>query len=285
MKYRWIVPTLMLSIGLTLRAESPAEIRLLVRGDDMGFSHTANVACIKAYQEGVMRSVEVMVPTPWFAEAVEMLKEYPELDVGVHLTLTAEWETIKWGPLTDAPSLTDEDGYFFPMVRPNDNYPPERSILGADWKLDEIERELRAQIELAKRKIPQVSHVTSHMGFTRLSEDIARLVRRLAKEYGIDIDTSQHGVKSAGGYSGPRGTSAEKTESFIRTLENLTPGTWLFVDHPGFDTPELRAVFHAGYRNVAADRQGVTDAWTSQAVKDTVKRSGIKLISYADLVD
>ena len=85
------------------------EIRLIVRGDDIGSSHAANVACIESYRDGIMRSVEVMVPCPWFAEAVEMLNENPGLDVGIHLTLTSEWEKCKWRPLTYGPSLVNED--------------------------------------------------------------------------------------------------------------------------------------------------------------------------------
>ncbi|MDH4089730.1 MAG: hypothetical protein OEV74_03035 [Cyclobacteriaceae bacterium] len=67
-------------------------------------------------------------------------------------------------------------------------------------------------------------------------------------------------------------------------LESLKPGeTYLFVDHPGIDTPELRAIHHIGYETVAVDRQGVTDTWTDERVRNTVKRLGIQLISYADL--
>ena len=68
-------------------------------------------------------------------------------------------------------------------------------------------------------------------------------------------------------------------------LETLGPGTWLFVDHPAFDVPEMRAVRHVGYENVAADRQGVVEAWTSPKVKEVVARRGIELIGYRDLVE
>src|SRR4029078_6203134 len=89
--------------------------RLIVRGDDMGFSHAANEELIKCYKEGIQRSIEVIVPSPWFPEAVKLLAKEPGIDVGVHLTLTSEWENIKWRPLTDCPSLTDSSGYFYPM--------------------------------------------------------------------------------------------------------------------------------------------------------------------------
>jgi hypothetical protein len=115
------------------------QIRLIVRGDDMGFSHYANTGCIKAYQEGILTAVEVMVPGDYFMEAANMLKDNPGLDAGIHLTLTSEWENIKWGPLTNAPSLVDEKGYFFAMTWPDEGYPPNRALATTNWDLLEIE--------------------------------------------------------------------------------------------------------------------------------------------------
>ena len=80
-------------------------IYLLVRADDIGMAHNANEACMHTFREGIARSVELMAPCAWFMEAVRLLDACPEYDVGVHLTLTSEWENIKWGPLTAASSL------------------------------------------------------------------------------------------------------------------------------------------------------------------------------------
>src|SRR6266852_1956893 len=71
-------------------------IRLIVRGDDMGFTHSGNQALIKCYTAGIETSIEVLVPSPWFPEAVRLLKENPGVDVSIHLDLTSEWENIKW---------------------------------------------------------------------------------------------------------------------------------------------------------------------------------------------
>jgi len=90
--------------------------RLIIRGDDMGFSHAGNLGIIECFKNGIGTSIEVLVPSPWFPEAVQMLKENPSIDVGIHLTLTSEWDNIKWRPLTDCPSLKDQDGYFYPMI-------------------------------------------------------------------------------------------------------------------------------------------------------------------------
>jgi predicted glycoside hydrolase/deacetylase ChbG (UPF0249 family) len=168
------------------------------------------------------------------------------------------------------------------MIFPNRNYPG-RALTENAWKIEDVEKEFRAQIELALKKLPRISHVSGHMGCDNLGPEVRGLVRRLAREYKIDIEPSELGVKGVR-YQGPRGTSAEKIASFIKMLEGLEPGqTYLFVDHPGLDTPELRAIHHVGYEDVAVDRQGVTDCWTDPRVKDVIKQRGIRLIGYRDL--
>ena len=157
---------------------APTEIRLIVKGDDMAAGHGINVATIDACKRGVLTTTNVIVPGPWFPEAARLLRENPGLDVGVHLALTSEWENVKWRPLTAAPSIVDPDGYFFPMVQPRAGFPPNTSIRESAWKIDEIERELRAQLTLAKRHIPHVSYTWNHMGFSSVSPEVQQLVAR-----------------------------------------------------------------------------------------------------------
>jgi chitin disaccharide deacetylase len=279
---RYIFDIVFVSMSTLLHAQSK-NIRLLIRGDDMGYTHSGNEALIKSYKEGIERSIEVIVPSPWFPEAVKLLKENPGVDVGVHLAITSEWENIKWRPLTDAATIKDSNGYFFPMVQPNKNYPGQ-SLKENNWKISDIEKEFRAQIELALKLIPRISHVSSHMWCTELSPEVAAMTRRLAKEYNIDIDLDEHGVACTG-YDGPSGTSEEKINSFLKGLRKLQQGkTYWFIDHPGFNSDELKAVYHIGYEQVAKDRQGVTDLFTSKKVKAYIKEKGIELIGYNDLV-
>lgn len=262
----------------------PVPPRLIIRGDDMGYSHAGNVAILKSYKEGIETSIEVLVPSPWFPEAVAMLAENPAVDVGIHLTLTSEWDNVKWRPLSTCPSLRDVDGYFYPMVRPNKNY-PKRSLVENDWKLADIEMEFRAQIELAIKKIPRISHVSAHMGCSTITDEVKTLTRKLAKEYKLDIDPEGDYQVMRVGYSGPKNTPQEKIQSFLTMLERLEPGkTYLFVDHPGLDSEELSAIHHKGYEEVAIDRQGVTDVWTNQQVKTLIKQRNVQLISYKDLL-
>lgn len=256
--------------------------RLIVRGDDMGYTHSGNEALIKCYREGIETSIEVIVASPWFPEAVKLLRQNPQVDAGIHLALTSEWENIKWRPLSDCPSLKDSNGYFFPMVYPNKNYPGQ-SISENHWTIADIEKEFRAQIELALKLIPRISHVSSHMNCTGITDEVKALTRKLAKQYNIDIDLDDYGVIHAG-YDGPSKTPAEKIQSFISMLGRLEPGkTYWFIDHPGISNEELQAVYHIGYEGVAMDRQGVTDVFTNEKVKAAIKQKGIHLIGYKDL--
>jgi hypothetical protein len=256
----------------------PGEIRLVVRGDDIASCHAANVACIQSYREGIVRSVEIMVCCPWFNEAVAMLRENPGLDVGVHLDLTAEWDLYKWGPLTKAPSLVDRDGYFFPTVRQRKDFPPNTGFVEAKPDLAEVEKELRAQIERAKARIPNVSHLSSHMGIVEATPELRALASRLSQEYKLPFGPP--GIRNVRGFGGA--TPEEREAALVKVLEDLQPGLWLLVEHPGLDTPEMQAIGHLGSGNVAASRNAVTKAFTSERVKGVAKKRAIRLLSYAD---
>lgn len=256
--------------------------RLIIRGDDMGFSHSGNEALLKSHLEGFQTSIEVIVPSPWFPEAVKMLEKNPNIDVGIHLAITSEWDNVKWRPVAHVPSITDADGYFYPFIWQNKSY-PNRAILENKWTIEDVEKEFRAQIELALKKIPRISHISGHMGCTHMSKEVTAVVEKLIKEYKIPIELQPAGLKYIG-YDGPHATLEEKKQSFIKMLDNLKPGeSYVFVDHPGLDTPELKAIHHIGYENVATDRQGVTDLFTDATIREAIKKKGIKLISYADL--
>ena len=281
MKRIFIIAILFFVAGKAV-AQQPDEIRLLVRGDDIGSFASANQACIAACTKGIVRSLEVMAPCAWFPEAVRLLNENPSIDVGVHLVLTSEWANCKWRPLTHAPSLTDEQGYFYPFIWPKKDE-PNRSIQEAEWKLSEIEAEFRAQIEIIKKCIPQVTHITAHMGCTDWNPELKAMVQNLSMEYNLSMQNPQ--TKAFPRMNATNKDTPEKRiAAFIASLDQLEPGnTYLFVEHPAYDTPEMQTVGHKGYENVAADRDGVTRIFTDPRVLDFIRKKGIRLIGYNDI--
>jgi hypothetical protein len=118
------------------------------------------------------------------------------------------------------------------------------------------------------------------MGFTSASPEIAAVVDKLSREYRLPA-----GIEGARGVRMERAkTSKQKTAAFVKMLERIEPGLWLFVEHPGLDGPEMQAIGHKGYEDVATDRQGVTDMFTSQQTMEVMKRRGIRLVSYGEVL-
>jgi predicted glycoside hydrolase/deacetylase ChbG (UPF0249 family) len=263
-----------LLIGLLIQLSACAQnekIRLLVRSDDMASSHAANVSCIEVATKGICRSIEIMVPCPWFFEAATMLKENPGIDVGVHLTLTSEWDGIKWGPITPSPSLADADGNF--LMDTGDWYKK-------NYKLEEVEVELRKQIELAIREIPNVTHLSSHMGAPDVKPELKALVKKLAKEYHLIYETENLDYVPESGWDKAQ-SFQEKETAFLEMLGKLKPGkTYLFVEHPANESDEMKAVGNKNMLTVARDRNWVTQVFTSPKVMKEIQEKGIELVDY-----
>lgn len=264
----------------------PNPPRLIVRGDDMGFSHSGNVALIKSYREGIETSIEVIVPSPWFPETVTQLASNPRVDVGLHFAITSEWDNIKWRPVSDCPSLTNEDGYFYPMLYKNKNYPGQ-AVVDHTWNLGDIERELRGQLKLALKYIPRLSHISGHMGSTGFDPKVKEMVAKVAAEYNlltVDSDPSKNAISYARfDISGK--TTEQRIDGFIEMINHLEDGkTYVYVEHPGIDDDELRAISHIGYEDVAQGRQDVTIMFTSEKVREAITKRGVELVSYKDVL-
>lgn len=251
--------------------------RLIVRGDDMGFCHAANLCFIEAYKKGIVTTAEVMVPPAWFDEAAKMLNENPGLDVGVHLTVTSEWDIYKWKPVlpvTEVPSLVDKEGYFFSQTS---------EFLDSKPKMDEVEKEVRAQIKLALKKIPHITHLSYHMDAMTATPELKAIVKKLGKEYKLSLSEYVGDKFVRFIYSVP---PENKEKALGEILENLKPGLWLFICHPGMDTPEMRAINNDSddaTKRMSIHREAVTRSLTSERIKKIVEEKRIKLVSYRDL--
>src|ERR1017187_6577718 len=167
---------------LTLVAALAAaqEKRLIIHADDLGNAHATNVAAMEMLDSGAVSSASIMMPCAWVAEIAEYARKHPEKDLGLHLTLTSEWRGLRWGPVAGrdhVPGLVDNEGYMH------------KSEVTVAMKAtpQEIETELRAQIELAKKLGIKFTHFDTHMGtlYTRL--DFFQIFEKLGKEYGVPI--------------------------------------------------------------------------------------------------
>lgn len=297
------------ALGLTCRCAAAAEpgtqpaadqpIRLLVRADDLGNAQATNEACVRAFREGIVRSVEVIVPGQWTPDAVRLVAAAPGLDVGVHLALTSEWDRSKWRPLTTAPSLVDQFGYLVARNRQPKDSPLHVGVIDSRYDLREAEAELRAQIDSLQKQLTAAgaptgtfSHFSAHMYVCYGAPDLMALTERLGKAYGVRA--TEKGLRHISDKKflasrAPQALAktllpATQEEGFVEILEQLTPGDWLWVVHPAFDTPELRAFDTDHDTHIIAERRAADfRCVTSEKVQEVIRRRGIQLISYKDL--
>jgi predicted glycoside hydrolase/deacetylase ChbG (UPF0249 family) len=204
-------------------------------------------------------------------------------DVGVHLTLNAEWETYRWGPTTHSPSLLDGDGGF------------PRTVQDA-WEhadLDEVRKECRTQIERAIYWGFDVSHVDSHMGTMQLRADFFDVYLELAVEFNLPLRMAGASSERAIGFPFRRLAAEEGivfTDNFVwtpvgsrrmleRVLFDLRPGVTEVLAHPAIDSDELR-VSHPDWAQRVEDHALLT---SDSSVRDLIDRSGAILIGYREL--
>jgi len=286
---------ILLFSGSLIMAQNNNGINIIIRSDDMGLNHSSNIGCELSYIRGIATAVEVMAPCPYFMEAIAMLKNARNVEVGIHLTLNDEWSNYKWRPLTNCPSITDNDGYFFPQVwNKTGNLQNYYALKDEKWEIKEIEQELRAQIELTRKLIPQVNHISLHMGFSSCADTIEACVTKLAIEYHLIYLGNEYRRKDWGNdknifpirlWNDKSDTTVElSVKATIRTLSELKPGNYMFIDHPAENTDEMRALGYLASDNVAYKREKVTKVFTSPEVIDFIKKhSNIHFVGYKDI--
>jgi len=257
---------------------------LIVNCDDLGMCHAANSGVYESLRMGVATSATLMVPCPWAREAAA---QYLGEDVGVHLTLNAEWDLYRWGPITVAPSLLDGDGGF----------PRTQTDVWDHADIDEVRRELRAQIERAILWGFDVSHIDSHMGTLQLRPEFFDVYLELAVDFGLPLRLSGSSSERLVGFPFRQLAADEGVvfpDHFItvnngvgsrRALEkvlfDLRPGVTEVYLHPASDTPELRALAPDWANRVDDLHLLVHDT----ALRARVDRSGVKLIGFRELRD
>ena len=260
----------------------PDDRVLIVNADDLGSSHAANVGVYEALRDGIATSASLMVPCPWAREAAA---RYRGEDVGVHLTLNAEHDLYRWGPITHAPSLLDGDGGF----------PRTPRDLWDHADLDEARRELRAQVERAILWGFDVSHLDSHMGTLGGKPEFFDVYLDLAVDFGLPIRLTGPETERTVGFPF-RKLAAEEGVLFPdhfrylrvgsraaveRVAYDLRPGVTEIHVHPAVDTPELRAQTPDWAARVDDHDLVVND----HSLPTLLRRTGAHLVGYRELRD
>ena len=282
---------------LAERLGYPKDAKLLiVHADDLGMAHSVNAATIKGFESGLVNSGSIMVPCPWFAEIATYARANPQADLGLHLTLTSEWTTFRWGPVTPkdrVSSLLDKNGYF--QLTETD------AAAKADPK--EVELEIRAQIERARASGIQPTHLDSHMGTLYQNKALFEIFLKVAREYKLPVRVAKEWFSRDDSRTEFLTSTLNPDDVFIDrildinqsvapsdwakfytdAIKNLQPGVTEVVIHLAYDDAEMRGATFDHPDWGAAWRQRDFDFFTSDAFRKLLSEQKIKLITWREL--
>jgi chitin disaccharide deacetylase len=264
---------------------------LIIHADDLAVSHSEDAASFDALDWHAVTSASIMVPCPWLTEVATYAKAHPDADLGLHLTLTAEWKTFRWGPVESrdkVSSLLDPSGNLWPEVEP-----AVRNI-----KAEDAEREIRAQIEHAVAMGIHPTHLDSHMGVLFARPDLFAVYVKVAHEYKLpflaflgpntppalaSVFSDKDVLINAVVIADPSVGAANWKDFYLDAIKNLKPGVTEIIVHLGHDDAELQAVTvdHPDYG--AAWRQRDYDVVTSAEFKQALEENHVILIHWKDL--
>jgi hypothetical protein len=272
-----------------------ADAKLLVlHADDLAISHSQDAASFSAYEKGAVSSASIIVPAPWLTEVADYAKAHPDADLGLHLALTSEWQTYRWGPVAPkdkVPSLLDASGYL-PMST-------EEVVKNA--KPAEVELEIRAQIDRAIAMGIHPTHVDSHMGALFAKPEFFSIYMKLAHEYHIPffifkVDSPQFAplyqliadkdkplMMETTAIANPSVPADKWKDFYANAIKNLKPGLNEIIVHLSYDDAESQAIMinHPDYG--AAWRQRDYNLVTSPEFKQLLADNHVILIHYRDL--
>lgn len=268
---------------------------LIIHADDMGLSHSTNMAVMKAMDSKAIITGSVMVPCPWFPEIADYVKNHPGLDVGIHLTLTAEWKYYQWGgvlPSDQIASLLDKNQHMYASVEE----------LGKNAKPEDIEKEMRAQIERAISYGIQPTHLDNHMGSLLVNPEYIKIYVKLSKEYRLPIlipamyyGMMPAGVKEAMGSDmimvdnlfmlEPGMIRGNWSAPYMAAIAAMKPGLNEMIVHLSVDNDEMRAIATGHEDYGAAWRQKDLDLVMSEPFKKAITDNHIVLITWRQIRD
>ena len=277
---------------LQVRLGYPRDAKLLIlNADDLAVSHSEDVASFAALHQKLITSATVMVPCPWFTEVAAYAKTHPEADLGLHLTLTAEWETYRWGPIASralVPSLVGPDGNFYAGTEE----------LAKHAKLDEVETEIRAQIERAKAMGLEPTHLDSHMHALYVTPELFEVFLKVAREYKLPIRMARNDqpfqsvlplmapgdpIPDAIFSPGEEVPASGWTDYYVNLIKNLQPGVTEVFVHLAHDDAETQAIMVNHPDWGAAWRQRELAAISSPEFRKALEDNHVILIGWRDI--
>jgi predicted glycoside hydrolase/deacetylase ChbG (UPF0249 family) len=267
---------------------------LIIHADDAGLSHSQDSATIAALERKAVNSASIMVPCPWFPEIAAYAKQHPEIDWGIHLTLTSEWKNYRWGGVSSSneiASLLDKNGYLYSSVED----------FGKNAKPVEVEKEIKAQIEKALAYGIKITHIDNHMGSILASPAMMGIYEKAGKQYHMpvlipinyirmiapallnSVDTNTISLVNNFIMAFPGIAKDKWKEFYTRALQHCKPGLNEIVFHLAFDDNESKAITVDHPEYGSEWRQRDFDCATSDEFKTLLKESQIHLITWGDI--
>ena len=282
------------NLNLAEKLGYPKDTKLLIiHADDLGLSHSTDAAVISAFGKKGITSGSIMVPCPWFPEIAAFVRENPGTDIGIHLTLTSEWENYKFGPVTSSDqvsSLQNKEGYFYPTVEE----------FGKNANPVEVEKELRAQIDRAIAFGIRPTHLDNHMGSVMVIPAFYQILLKLGHEYRIPVlipkDMLQAEAPQFLEQIGKDNIMVEHlfmlnqapaNENWIQPyrefIEKMESGLNQIIVHLAYDDAESRAVMIHHDDFGAKWRQNDFDLMTSDEMKALLSKNHIQLVTWRQI--
>ena len=270
----------------------PADTKLLIiHADDLAVAHSVDAASFDALDKGGVTSASIMVPCPWLNEVAEYAKGHPNADLGLHLTLTSEWKNYRWGPVEakdKVASLLDPSGYLWPETGP----------AAQNLKVEDAEREIRAQIERAIAAGIHPTHLDSHMGVLFARPDLFAMYVKVAHDYHLpflavrvaderakllSLLSEKDPIMDSIVMANPTVNAGQWRESYANAIKNLKPGLSEMIVHLGHDDAELQAVTIDHPDFGSAWRQRDYDFVTSRDFQKMLEENHIVLVKWREL--
>lgn len=264
---------------------------LIIHADDLAVAHSVDQAAFDALDRKAATSASLMVPCPWFTEVAAYAREHPDADLGLHLTLTSEWKHFRWGPSASSdkvPGLLDPNGNLWPDVR----------SVAQHATAEEVEREIRAQVERALQAGIRPTHLDTHMGTVVATPEFFAAYMKVAHEYRLPFlavrlpnaspallsllkedDIVLDGLAMITERVQPQ----QWNQAYADIIRSLKPGLTQLIVHLGHDDAELQAITEDHPAFGSAWRQRDFEVITSPEFRQLLKENGVILVGWKDL--